>query len=75
VIAAYTINSANLGTVSQANEGTAFGLAAHDVKSVTIKDLGTGKVVHAANPPTTTTFGDILVSKGVTPADFEVRIV
>jgi hypothetical protein len=75
VIAAYNINSASLGTVSQTNQGTPFGLAAHDVLSVTIKDLGTGKVVHAANPPTTTTFDNILVSKGVTPADFEVRIV
>jgi hypothetical protein len=75
VIAGYNINSVNLGTVSQTNGGNAFGVAAHDVKSVTIKDLGTGKVVHAANPPTTTTFDNALVSKGVTPGDFEVRIV
>ncbi len=75
VIAGYNINSVNLGTVSQTNGGEAFGVAAHDVKSVTIKDLGTGKVVHASNPPTTTTFDNLLVSKGVTPADFEVRIV
>jgi len=75
VIAGYNINNVNLGTVSQTNGGTQFGVAAHDVKSVAIKDLGTGKVVSASNPPTTTTFDNILVSKGVTPADFEVRIV
>jgi hypothetical protein len=75
VIAAYNINSATLGTVAQANAGTADGLAAHDIKSVTIIDLGTGKTIHASNPPTTTAFDNVLTAKGVAPADFEVRIV
>jgi hypothetical protein len=75
IVAAYNIGSATLGTVSQTNAGNAFGLAAHDVKAGTIIDLGIGKNVHVANPPTTTAFDNALIAKGVTPADFEVRIV
>lgn len=74
-IAAYDIIAANLGTVSQTNGGTPFGLAAHDVKTVSLVDLATGKTVRASNPPTTTAFNTALTAKGVTPVDFEVRIV
>jgi len=75
VIAGYNIISANLGSVSQSNGGNPFGLAAHDVKTVTIRDLATGKVVTASNPPTTTTFDNDLTAKGVATGDLEVRIV
>jgi hypothetical protein len=75
VIAGYNVNAVNLGTVSQNNGGNAFGVAAHDVMSVTIKDLATGKTVHVSNPPTTTTFTNTLAAKSVTPGDLEVLIV
>ena len=75
VIAGYNVNAVNLGTVSQSNGGNAYGVAAHDVHSATVKDLATGKTIHVSNPPTTTTFTNTLSSKGVTPGDLEVLIV
>jgi hypothetical protein len=74
-IAAYFIGSANLAGVNQANGGTPFGLASHQLTSVTVVDQSTGKTVHVTKPATTTTFQSALTTKGITPGDFEARIV
>jgi hypothetical protein len=74
-IAAYFIGSANLAGVDQANGGTPFGLASHQITSAAIVDQGSGKAVHVSKPATTTTFQSALTAKGITPGDLEVRIV
>ena len=74
-VAAYFIGNANLGGVNQSNGGTPYGLSSHQVTSVTIVDQASGKTVHVAKPPTTTTFQAALTAKGITPADFQVIIV
>jgi len=74
-VAAYMIGATSLGDVSMANGGVIFGIAAHQVQSVTLLDESTGKSVHAVNPSTTTAFNALLTAKGITPQDFVVRIV
>jgi hypothetical protein len=74
-VASYFIGTVSLGGVNQSNGGTPFGLAAHQIKSVTIVDQASGKAVRVSNPATTTTFQNALTAKGVTPGDFQVRVV
>ena len=78
-VAAYTLGTAILGSVSMTNNtspGTAFGVAAH---KVTLAQLfvqqGGNKLVHVTNPATSAVFDSVLSAKGITPADFEVRVV
>lgn len=78
-VAAYTINSASLGSVSMTNNtapGTPFGIAAHKVSFATLfVQQGGNKQVHVTNPATNAVFDNVLTAKGITPADFEVRVV
>ena len=78
-IAAYTIGSASLGSVSMTNvtsPGTPFGIAAHKVTTASLFVQQAGnKLVHVANPATNAVFDNVLTAKGITPADFEVRVV
>ena len=74
-IAAYLIGNASLGSVAMANGGVSFGLAAHQIKALTLTDQATGKTVHSGNVVSTASFNAFLAAKGITQQDFVVRII
>jgi hypothetical protein len=74
-IAAYGLGTINLGGVATPNAGTPFGLAAHNIKQVTLVDQTTRKAVSQANVPSTTAFSNLLSQKGINQGDFVVSVI
>ena len=74
-VAAYLIGNANLGDVAVANNGVPFGLAAHQLHSLTLMGAASGKTVHVNNPASSAVVNGLLASKGIAQADFVVRII
>jgi hypothetical protein len=74
-IAAYGLGKIVLGTVAMSNGGTPFGLAAHNIKSVSLTDQTTNKNAQQSTVPSTTSFSNVLVSKGILAVDFVVDVL
>lgn len=74
-IAAYTIGNLALGSVQTANAGTAFGVGAHTLKTISLTDLTSGKTVHLGKVVSTAAFNSALAAKGISQQDFVVRII
>ncbi len=75
VIAAQTVKSVSLGTVTTANNGTAFGIAAGTLGSASAT-FNTGGLLRAGKKQLATQadFTAYLASRDLSPADFEVLI-
>lgn len=74
-VAAFTIGTAEVGTVNTNNGGTPEGLAANQIGSVSLTDLATGKSIRVTNPASTAGFMAALAAKGISPGDFVVRLL
>ena len=75
MIAAQTVKSVSLGTVTTGNAGTPFGVAAATVGTVSAT-FDTGGTLRAGRKQldSQADFAAYLSSRGLTPADFEVLI-
>ncbi|MDB5292582.1 MAG: hypothetical protein JWL69_3823, partial [Phycisphaerales bacterium] len=74
-IAAAQIRSATLGKVQFANGGAPFGIAAHNIASLTATDASTGKTFTLKKLSTEAAVMAQLAAKGITPQDFTIKIV
>jgi len=76
-IAAYTIGTTFLGSVSMTNTmpGIPFGIAAHKFSAFSLFALPGSKSIRINNPATNAVFDNVLSAKGITPSDFEVSVV